>query len=121
MTTLAGRALTARAYDRTGGGELWTELPCAVQDYLARLVDKAVELHEADTACATCGERGVDLVCEDCYNGKHAETCHDCKREIPIATQRCAGCVAEIVRTELRASSVPDAVIERLCHLLDAL
>jgi len=114
------RNLAALAYNRTGGGELWTELPCAVQDYLARLVDAAIELHESDTTCATCGDRCVDLVCEDCYNGKHAKTCHDCKGEIPIAKRRCAGCVAEIVRTELRASSVPDAVISRLCQLLAA-
>jgi hypothetical protein len=114
------RALAARAYERTGGGELWTELPCAVQDYLTRLVEEAIELHEGDATCTNCGDPIETPTCEECYTGKHAETCHDCKAEIPIAKQRCADCVAAIVREELRASSVPDDVIVRLCQLLDA-
>lgn len=114
------RNLTARAYERTGGGELWTELPIAVQDYLTRLVDAAIELHEGELACTNCGSPLEAPTCEECYTGKHAETCHDCKGEIPIKEQRCAGCVAAIVREELRASSVSDAVIVRLCQLLDA-
>lgn len=114
------RQLVAGAYERTGGGELWTELPCSVQDYLIRLVDAAIELHEADTACANCGGPIEELLCEACWLGKHEETCHDCKAEIPIAKQRCADCVGAIVREELRASSVPDDVIVRLCQLLDA-
>ena len=114
------RALAAHAYERTGGGELWTELPCSVQDYLTRLVTEAIELHEADATCKTCGGPIEELLCDACWLDKHAETCHDCKAEIPIAKQRCADCVAAIVREELRSSGVPDDVIVRLCQLLEA-
>lgn len=114
------RNLTATAYERTGGGELWTELPIAVQDYLTRLVDKAIELSEGELACKNCGDPIETPTCEKCYTEKHAETCHDCKGEIPIKKQRCAGCVAAIVREELRIIGVPNDTIERLCQLLDA-
>lgn len=114
------RNLTAHAYERTGGGELWTELPIAVQDYLTRLVDAAIELHGSEATCANCDDPIETPTCDKCWLARHAETCHDCKAEIPIAKQRCADCVAAIVRTELRIIGVPNDTIERLCQLLDA-
>jgi len=61
------RALAAHAYERTGGGELWTELPCSVQDYLTRLVAEAIELHEGELACSNCGGPIEAPTCAECW------------------------------------------------------
>lgn len=106
--------LAQLAFERAGGGTLWVELPAALQDTIAELVDAAIDAHDAAQVCGECGGSVGEITCEKCWLGKHAETCHDCQDEIPMKEQRCSACTRKIAREVLRERGVSDTVIQAL-------
>lgn len=119
---MSARALAAQVYERTARPELWSSLPVSLQDLLVEIIDAVIELHDQDgRPCAKCGRpvEDEDWTCPECYLEAHAETCHTCRDEIPVAQQRCTSCVVDLVRTELRALEVADDRIEAVIKILE--
>lgn len=113
------RDLTAWAYEQVSKCALWSSLETSLQDLLVEIVEAAIELKLTDgTPCAECTELIERVLCEECWLKKHAETCHTCYDEIPIAKQRCHGCTENALRMALAAHEIDsktiDAVIEEL-------
>lgn len=118
----ADRTLAARVYESTARPELWNSLPTELQDLVVEIVAAAIEIYDRDgRPCAKCGRpvEDEDWTCPDCYLEAHAETCHTCQSEIPMAQQRCTSCVVDLVRTELRALEVGAAAIEAVIKILE--